>query len=89
MSKDLGRMNWEEAKKACADLGDGWRLPTMDELKKMYELKDKIGGFEKGFYWSSMESSKSSASGLFFRNDNTPNNLKINKSHVRAVRDLK
>ena len=24
MTEDLGDMNWEDAKKACADLGDGW-----------------------------------------------------------------
>ena len=28
MTEDLGEMNWEDAMKACADLGDGWRLPT-------------------------------------------------------------
>ena len=33
MTEDLeGRMTWDDAMKACADLGDGWRLPTKEEL---------------------------------------------------------
>ena len=52
MTKDLGEMTWYEAREACADLGDGWRLPTLDELKKIYPLIDKIGGFKKTTYWS-------------------------------------
>ena len=55
MTEDLGEMSWEDAKKACADLGDGWRLPTKDELNILYENKDKIGGFATGYYWSSTE----------------------------------
>ena len=30
MTEDLGKMTWYEAKKACADLGGGWRLPTKE-----------------------------------------------------------
>ncbi len=45
MTEDLGEMNWDDAMKACADLGDGWRLPTKDELNLLYENKEKIGGF--------------------------------------------
>jgi predicted small secreted protein len=54
MTEDLGEMNWDDAKKACADLGDGWRLPTKDELNVLYETRDKIGGSYDG-YWSSTE----------------------------------
>lgn len=35
-------MNWDDAKEACAKLGQGWRLPTIDELKIMFQNKDKI-----------------------------------------------
>ena len=55
MTEDLGKMDWEDAKKACADLGDGWRLPTKDELNILYQNKDKIGGFHLVVYWSSTE----------------------------------
>ena len=43
MKEDLGKMKWDEAKKACENLGDGWRLPTKDELNILYKNKDKIG----------------------------------------------
>ncbi len=44
MTEDLvGLMNWDDAKEACENLGDGWRLPTKDELNILYKNKDKIG----------------------------------------------
>ena len=51
------KMTWEAAKKACADLGDGWRMPTKEELNEMYLNKDKIGAFTLDNYWSSSENS--------------------------------
>ena len=30
MTQDLGKLNFAEAQKACADLGDGWRLPKKE-----------------------------------------------------------
>ena len=42
MTEDLGEMNWDDAMKACADLGDGWRLPTKDELNLLYENRIKL-----------------------------------------------
>jgi hypothetical protein len=60
-----GRTNWKEAKRICADLGDGWRLPTKKELITMYKNSEKLGGFkehlkhpgviEENHYWSSDE----------------------------------
>ncbi|MEI6579544.1 MAG: DUF1566 domain-containing protein [Bacteroidales bacterium] len=55
-------MNWEQANAACAALGSGWRLPSIEELKEMYKNKDAIGGFGdfEGYanseYFSSSES---------------------------------
>jgi hypothetical protein len=48
-------MYWKDAKDACAELGDGCRLPTKDELNILYKNKDKIGGFADFGYWSSTE----------------------------------
>jgi uncharacterized protein (TIGR02145 family) len=37
-----GRLfTWDAAKRACASLGDGWRLPTDDEW---HQLSDRYGG---------------------------------------------
>ena len=49
------RMNWQDAKKACEDLGSGWRLPSKGELLILYKNMDKIGGFADDGYWSSTE----------------------------------
>lgn len=38
------RLTFEEAKIACQELGDGWRLPTKQEMLKICENK-KIKGF--------------------------------------------
>ena len=47
------KMNWDDAFRACDALGDGWRLPTREELVLIYKNKYKIGGFTSHKYWSS------------------------------------
>ena len=94
MTEDLeGSMKWDEAMKACADLGDGWRLPTKEELKMLYQNKNEIGGFTVNAYWSSTEFN------MYNRNDawrqNFYNGLQYNSNafngtfSVRAVRPSK
>ena len=48
-------MNWDDAKKACIALGNGWRLPTKNELIILHKNREKIGGFTTNYYWSSTE----------------------------------
>ena len=48
-------VTWYNAKRECKELGKGWRLPTKDELDKMYENKDLIGNFVNTNYWSSTD----------------------------------
>jgi regulator of replication initiation timing len=87
MTEDLGVWFWDNAKKACADLGDGWRLPTKDELNILYENKDKIGGFAEGFtYWSSTESDNFYAWRQDFYNGYQLTSYKLGGNNVRAVR---
>jgi len=45
-------MTYDEAVKACSKLGDGWRLPTKEEMEKIYENKDMLGGFISPIYVS-------------------------------------
>ena len=86
MTDDLGDMNWDDAMKACADLGDGWRLPNPHELNLLYENKEKIGGFATNFYWSSTEFDNSSAGTQFFGNGGQVNYDEYGTYYVRAVR---
>ncbi len=46
------RMNWFDAKDACAKLGKGWRLPTLEELRLMCDKRDEIGRYAEGFFWT-------------------------------------
>ncbi len=45
----------KDAENACYELGDSWRLPTVDELAVIFENKNSIKGLmEDGYYyWSS------------------------------------
>ena len=50
---DIGYMTWYEALEAVKLLGNGWRLPTKDELNLMYINKDAIGNFRSDYYYTS------------------------------------
>lgn len=86
--KDLGEHNWEDAKKVCEDLGDGWRLPTRVELHLMFLNKDTIGGFAGAYYWSSSEANTNYAWLQNFSSGCQYNNNKNATLYVRAVRAL-
>ena len=85
---DLGQHNWEDAKKLCEDLGDGWRLPTREELHLMWVNRESIGGFAAAYYWSSSENGSSFAWGQAFYNGYQNYNDKYSTYYVRAVRTL-
>ncbi len=46
---------YDEALKIAKNIGNGWRLPSKEELLKMYEFRDKIKGFVWGEYYLSNE----------------------------------
>ena len=90
---DFSRLPWSEAKSACRNLGNGWRLPSMAELRLIYELKNKLNSvliavgneFVNAGYWSADEYN-SGCAWLVFMNDGDPNyNNKGNYYYVRAV----
>ena len=86
MIEDLGKMKFEDAKKACINLGEGWRLPTKKELKLLYRKRDEIGGFTKNTYWSSKELHDGYVYGFSFRPKVGAYSVKGGKYYVRAVR---
>ena len=81
-------MNWYDARKACAALGKGWRLPTKAELNILYQNKDKIGGFAVIIYWSSTEIDNSVVCAQGFTNGRLFNDKVDVKDAVRAVKSL-
>ena len=48
----LDPMTYDEAARACSKLGEGWRLPTKEEMEEIYENKDMLGGFISPIYVS-------------------------------------
>ena len=79
-------MKWDEAKAAVTKLGDGWGLPTKDELNVLYQNKDKIGGFASSTYWSSTENDYNFAWFQYFYNGFQNYGNKNGTYYVRAIR---
>jgi hypothetical protein len=86
--EDLGEHNWEDAKKVCADLGDGWRLPTREELHLMWLNRESVGGFAAAYYWSSSEDNSNYAWNQYFGPGYQYCYDKSYTACVRAVRDV-
>jgi hypothetical protein len=86
--KDLGQHNWEDAKKLCEDLGDGWRLPTKEELNLMWLHRESIRGFAAAYYWSCSEFSLNDAWSQNFYSGSQNSSHKNLTDYVRAVRDI-
>ena len=64
LSLDETDCNWNDAKQWCQNHGDGWRLPTKDELLAIYNNKLDVncwlkeynsGTLKDYYYWSSIE----------------------------------
>jgi hypothetical protein len=83
-------MTWEDAKRACSELGSGWRLPSIDELKAMHLqlYEKKQGSLKAADYWSSAEFDNDFSWHLYFRSGVAFFNEKYNTYYVRAVRSL-
>ena len=86
---DFRKISWNDANNACVNLGDGWRLPTIDELKILYKNRESIGNFKWDSYWSSTKGNVVIAwrlnfgDGMVYDRDNTDNT-----ACVRAVRTV-
>ncbi|MFH6604030.1 TIR domain-containing protein [Maribacter algicola] len=94
--EDAGPMPWQDAMKIDMQLGEGWRLPTLEELQIMYRTigpgADNSGRFDGGLYWSATDYDEYQARLLRFRDGNA--SYHYNKAVegrrflVRAVRDF-
>jgi len=92
------RMTWYDAMKGCQNLGNGWRLPSIEELNAMYSQlhKNGKGHFKTGTlnsrYWSSEEFDVNNALSLSFYSyhfySDGDYGDKFDIGHVRAVRNL-
>ena len=82
-------VTWYNAKRECKELGKGWRLPTKEELDKMYDNKDLIGNFVNTNYWSSTEYNSNYAWMQVFTHKLIAVTLKEGHINARAVKTIK
>ena len=80
-------MNWQSAKNACSNLGDGWRLPSNDELIVLYRNKSKIGISSDELYWSSFQDGMNDAWYTAMNDGAQSSRNKVSIIKVRAVRN--
>jgi len=78
-------MTFEEANKYCVELGDGWRLPTKDELIYMFNsTQNEFGNYG---CWGERHSIFYSWS-VGFKTGNVYLNPIGNKNYLIPVRDV-
>ena len=95
-SEDLGPMPWPKANTIDTEIGEGWRLPTIEELSAMYENigpgGENSGRFSDELYWSATPFDASQARMVRFSDGNTTfhfnNSAEYRKFLVRPVRDF-
>ena len=59
-------MTWYNAMESCKNLGDGWMLPTKEELNLMYRKKENLRILPLHGYWSCDEYDITSAYYKYF-----------------------
>lgn len=82
------KMLWENASLACAAMGNGWRLPTRNELDMMYRqlYKEGKGNFKPYWYWSKSQYVMHMHFGSGFVSNDFYS--QFNEFNVRAVRNI-
>jgi hypothetical protein len=82
--------DWPTAISYCENLIEGgynnWKLPTVVELDALYALKNEIGGFVSGVYWSSSEYNANRAWVVGFSDGHRTYSYKTPAYAVRCVR---
>jgi hypothetical protein len=101
-SQTLGdgrRMSYADAEAACSALGEGWRLPAVQELLTLVDYTrhspaidiDRFPGTKSGAYWTSTPCAWAPGAAWFvYFHDGNSNcyGRGVNDAFVRAVRSL-
>lgn len=90
---NLGLMPWDNAIAACRNLGNGWRLPSREELLAIYKVKSTLDstlvavgdGLPEDWHWSSTEYSSDRAWRVSMSSGYTHYDHKYYGLSVRAV----
>lgn len=89
----LGKMPWENAIAACRNLGNGWRLPSKEDLLAIYKVKSTLDStlaavgdeLPLSYYWSSTEYNSDWAWTVGVKLGYTNSMPKSDNLYVRAV----
>ncbi|MGJ8735792.1 hypothetical protein [Zobellia laminariae] len=95
--EDKGPMTWKNAMSIHEQLGEGWRLPELDELRGLYKTigpgADNKGKFENELYWSATPFDEHQARLVKFSDGNASYHYNSSGTHrkfrVRAIKDFK
>jgi hypothetical protein len=88
-------LNYYDAQKACTNLGENWRLPTLDELEvifknsKDYYTPNFNNNFANTYYWTSTEYNKFNAWVLLPKYSSAFSKEFFGKSNTFNVRAVK
>lgn len=82
------KMNWSDATNACKALGDGWRLPTVEEFELIFSdlFQKGKGNFQISYYWTCDEIMDDTAWDFYFVAGKAYGYFKSETYYVRAVR---
>lgn len=83
----IEKLNWKDSDLMCKKLGTGWRLPNLEELRKILKHKNKISDLNNAFYWSSDIESTRLAYGIRFSDGHEFCTFTQELFGVRAVRN--
>lgn len=93
--EDIGRGEQDDVKGMCENSTLGgytdWRLPTLEELRAMYDQKDLIGNFQTysgSYYWSSIHSANGYYYKLSFQDGSSSVGKWSDSNNGRCVRTL-
>lgn len=85
------KYTWSKAAQACAALGPGWRVPTLDEVNDLFSERELLGGLAVESYWTSTSYDSINAwyfyVSLGFETLQTHFFYKYYPNNVRAVKD--
>ncbi|HEA22778.1 hypothetical protein LCGC14_1693850 [marine sediment metagenome] len=95
-ARDVEPMTWDNALTINQQLGEGWRLPTMEELREMYATigpgASNSGQFGDDLYWSNQSYDENQARLVRFSDGDTSFHYNKTAEHrkfnVRAVKDF-
>lgn len=82
-------VTWPDARNLCSSLGEGWRLPSKDELTLIYNNFHKVPNLKFEVYWNGYEDYAQYSGYAYthdFYNGKFGFQYQREKANVRAVR---